>query len=100
MEGPGAEQPVVDKFYGYLNAAEEAWEPLMDSWVNADHADAAAASSKNWTFKAGGATSTTIIIKLETIYPNIEPENFFDFVGDTNSRMKWDSRWVGASMID
>ena len=32
-------------------------------------------------------------------YPSIEPEAFFNLVGDTKARLVWDHRWVKGSII-
>ena len=36
---------------------------------------------------------------MENTYPNIEPEEFYNWVRDCKERMKWDPRWVNATLL-
>ena len=97
MEGNAA--PIAK--YEELKAwGEDNWESLEASWVNGDFKDPTAATARFWRNKNPHASSTAMVLKLETTFPNIEPEQVREMMSDIDTRMKWDKRIVEGKVVE
>ena len=54
-------------------------------------------SCRAW--KKQGSSSSSTVLLLENTYPNIEPEEFYNWVKNSKERLNWDPRWVNASIL-
>lgn len=81
-----------------LNDAAD-WNPVPACDINADFSDASKGSCKGWN--RPGATKTTMAIRYELTFPNIEHDALFELISNLEKRIEWDSeRWLKAKVVE
>ena len=85
-----------DEFFELLNHPE--WFHLKIFDVNLDFKDAAAGSLRAWSKQADNPT--TVCMKWEHWFPDVEPEELWKMVGDVENRLRWDDKWVDGRILE
>ena len=88
---------ILNEFNTLNNATD--WNPVPGCDINVDFSDASKGSCKGWN--RPGVTKTTMSIRYEHWYPNIEPDVLFEFISNLESRIVWDhERWTKGKIVE
>ena len=71
---------------------------IAENDINADYADINIGSCRGW--RKQGRDSTGFILKMDTTYIDMEPEQLFDLINDYEQRIKWDvKRFIDPKIL-
>ena len=88
-------QSLIEKFNELVE--KDDWEDLPHLNVNADFADPSQPTLIAKRFLKPGTTE--IMMRLESIFPNIEVNDMWSLMCNEEERIKWDVRYVNPKIL-